>query len=460
MQTNKISDHKVVIAAVPYVNTPRPLAAPGVLKASLNKHGINCVALDLNVDIENKIRNLPTKSLFVDFFDHQVIHEEITQELSLMIHYCADEILNHQPTIIALSLFCYSCQHFTSWLCAAIRQKSPNVRIVIGGPGLQVMSGAMVFDYPAKLKRKGLINDYISGDGENSLIEYINENYDYPGINSPSWTPVENLNTLPIPDYSDYKWYRYDQQSIPIIDSRGCVQNCEFCDVIAYWKKFQYLTAETIFAQMITLMNTYKFNKFDFRSSVSNGNLKEFKKLIELISNFNQEPTRFPTERITWDGSFIIRSSKTHNEEFWELLKSSNPDRLFVGVESVVERVRNALGKNFTNDDLDHFLEMTQKYEIPVNLLCIAAYPGETLEEYEFSKQWFRDRKHYANNSVAGVQLTLPGILPGTQLEKSIDIEEFNKLSDQRTQQHRALSMTVMENGFNLLDYNLLDRPD
>lgn len=452
---------KVVIAAVPYVNTPRPLAAPGVLKASLTKHGIDSVALDLNVDAEIKISQHKHKEKFVDFFKKQTAADEIIDDITLMIEYCADEILKHRPTIIALSLFCYSCQSFTAWLCACLRQRAPTIKIVIGGPGLQLMSGAMVFSFPENLKRKKLIDDFITGDGEVSLIEYVKGNVDYPGINSSNWKPVDDLNTLPIPDYSDYKWFKYQQQSIPIIDSRGCVQSCEFCDVIAFWKKFQYLSAETIFSQMMVLKEKHKFTKFDFRSSISNGNLKEFKKLMHMISDYNNRPDIFPIERITWDGSFIVRPIKSHDEEFWKLVKDSNPDRLFVGVESVVERVRVGLGKNFSNKDLDHFLSMTQRYQIPVNLLCISGYPGETDEEFEQSKQWFRSHKHFVGNSVAGVQIATASVLPGTKLEARMTSEKIQQLLDQRRKKDEELRQVVFDEcGFSNLDYDLMDRPD
>lgn len=455
-----MSNTKVVIAAVPYVNTPRPLAAPGILKAALNKHGIDSVALDLNVDAELKIAKHPLKEKFVNFFKNQIAHPEIVDDIYLMVEYCADKILKHNPTIIALSLFCFSCQHFTAWLCAAIRQKNPTIKIVIGGPGLQLLSGAMFFDFPNKLKQKKLIDDYITGDGEISFVEYVKGNLNYPGINSSNWQPIPDLNLLPLPDYSDYEWFKYDQQSIPIIDSRGCVQNCDFCDVIAFWTKFQYLTAENIFSQMLTFVKQYKFTKFDFRSSISNGNLKEFKKLIKMIGDYNTSDI-LPTEKITWDGSFIIRPAQSHDEEFFQLLKISNPDRLFVGVESVIERVRMDMGKKFTNQDLDHFLEMTQKYQIPVNLLCISGYPTETDEEFEMSKQWFRDRKHYANNPVMGVQLSHIGILPGTTLEKNTDINKFKQMALDRNQKYSILSDVIFtECKFTSGKYTLMDRPD
>jgi radical SAM superfamily enzyme YgiQ (UPF0313 family) len=452
---------KVVIAAVPYVNTPRPLAAPGVLKASLSKHGIECVALDLNVDAEIRISQHKHKEQFVNFFKKQIAADEVIDDISLMIDYCADEILKNEPTIIALSLFCHSCQNFTAWLCACLKQKAPTIKIVIGGPGIQVQSGAMIFDFPAKLKRKKLIDDFITGDGEISLVEYVNGNLDYPGINSSNWLPVDNLNSLPIPDYSDYQWFKYQQQSIPIIDSRGCVQSCEFCDVIAFWKKFQFLSAENIFSQIMSLMQKHKFVKFDFRSSVSNGNLKEFKKLMKLLSDYNSRTDIFPTERIVWDGSFIVRPARNHDDEFWQLVKQSNPDRLFVGVESVVERVRIGLGKNFTNQDLDHFLQMTQKYQIPVNLLCISGYPGETDEEFEQSKEWFRSHKNFIGNSVEGVQIAGATVLPGTKLNERMTAEETQQLMLQGRKKHQELRQVVFDEcGFTNLDYDLMDRPD
>jgi len=455
-----MSQHKVIIAAVPYVNTARPLAAPAVLKASLSKHGIDAVALDLNADVENYLQKHKHKQEFVWFFKNQIISEPIVDELVSMIDHCAEEILMHKPTIIGLSLFCYSCQHFTAWLCAALRQKSPDTKIIIGGPGLQLLSGMIDFSFPAKLKKKGLIDDYISGDGEISLVEYVKGNLNYPGINSSQWQPVDDLNSLPMPDYSDYRWHRYAEKSVPIIDSRGCVQNCEFCDVIVYWKKFQWLNADNIFNQMMSQMEKYGYTKFEFRSSVCNGNLKEFKKLLKLLSDYNLNQNLYPTERISWDGSFIIRSALVHNEEFWKLLKDSNPERLFVGVESVVERVRVQLGKKFSNQDLDHFLEMTQKYQIPVNLLCISGYPSETDEEYEASKQWFRDRSKYANNSVAGVQLSSSSVLPGTQLEKNIHNYKMIGQKISGKEKHEELEKIIKESGFRLLDYNLMDRPD
>jgi hypothetical protein len=368
------------------------------------------VALDLNADVFLKFQASDHQSYLKDFFYNQVIHDEIIDEVNSMLHYCATEIVRLNPSIIGLSLFAADCQVFTTWLCALLKQMVPDAVIVIGGPGI------VNFDYAEKIKKAKLINDYISGDGEVSFVNYVQGNMEYPGINSSSWQPVNDLMTLPYPDYSDYNLYWYDEPSIPLIDSRGCVRSCEFCDVIEIWKKFQYKTADFIFDEMMSQLNRYNVYHFDFRSSITNGNLKEFKKLISKIADYNQ--TKFRSEQISWEGSFIIRPQNNHPEEMWKILQKNNC-QLFLGVESVIPRVRHLLGKNFENVDIDYHLQMAQKYNILLDIMVITGYPSDTTDDYQTIKQWFRDRKHFANNTIKALHLSPLEILPSTKLYRN-----------------------------------------
>lgn len=435
---------KIVIATVPFVDEDSPLAAPAVLKAALMSHGIDCVGLDLNIHIYNKIRNHPKREKFVEFFWKQKIDEEIVDEIKSMLYFYVEELLSHKPTIIGLSLFSRECQTFAAWLCAVLRHKAPSVRIVIGGPGLETLNGA-VWKYPERLKHMRLIDDYITGDAEESLVNYV-KNIDSPGINELAWIPPPDFDKLPLPDYSDYRFFHYGNILLPIVDSRGCVQNCEFCDVIAFWKKFRSLTAENIFSQMKFHIKKYGIYRFQFASSICNGNLKEFRKLIRLIADYNNSVIS-TDEQIHWIGSFIVRPASNHPEEMWKLIKESN-GFLLTGVESIVEHVRIALGKKFNNADLDHHLEMGRKYQVPMNLLMIASYPTETPDDYEKSKQWFIDHREFANNTVMQVQITLPQILHGTKLQASIDRDQFNQRRNTREEHARELYNIIKSCGF------------
>ena len=83
-----------------------------------------------------------------------------------------------------------------------------------------------------------------------------------------------------------------------------------------------------------------------------------------------------------------------------------------------MEKVRIALGKNFTNEDIDYHLDMAKKYSVPLLLLLIVGYPTETQQDFEFTKQWFRDRQHHARNPIKQVVFSLSAILPNTKLER------------------------------------------
>ena len=80
-----------------------------------------------------------------------------------------------------------------------------------------------------------------------------------------------------------------------------------------------------------------------------------------------------------------------------------------------------AIGKTFENSDIDYHLEMGKKYKVPMILLIIAAYPTETLEDYEFTKRWFVKRRQYAQDSVMGINLSPASVLPNTQLARKAD---------------------------------------
>jgi protoheme ferro-lyase len=51
-------------------------------------------------------------------------------------------------------------------------------------------------------------------------------------------------------------------------------------------------------------------------------------------------------------------------------------------------------------------------------LLLIVGYPTETKQDFEFTKKWFEDRKHYAQFPVKSVVFSLASILPNTELDR------------------------------------------
>ena len=404
----------ILFCSVPGTFSQRPTLAPAVLKSCAVAAGYVSKAIDLNIEVINLINQNPKKLLIEDFFKLQRIHPDIANDIGDIIDYCADRIISLNPRTVGLSLLTQDSQFFTIWLCYHLKTINPDLKIVIGGSGIKHFIAESKINFAELLKTKGYINDYINGDGEYSVVEYLRNNLSYPGINSGTWEPIADLNALCYPNFTDYDFSQYQEPGIPICDSRGCVRTCEFCDVIEHWKKYQYRTADNIFAEMQYQIEKHNITRFFFYNALTNGNMKEFQKLLDLMCNYN---IANPDRQISWDGYFIVRNKKQHPEQFWEKIKKSN-GYLQLGIESVIEKVRVNLGKNFTNEDIDYHLDMAKKHSVPLLLLLIVGYPTETREDFEFTKQWFRDRQHYAGNPIHQVVCSLSAILPNTQLER------------------------------------------
>lgn len=404
----------ILFCSAPGTFSSRPTLAPAILKACATNAGFTAMALDLNIEIYNQIRRHPRQKLLKEFFEQQKIHEDIVDDLGNLLDYCVDRITRLNSRILGLSLLTQDSQFFTVWLCYHLKILNPGLKIVIGGSGIKNFIAESKINFALLLKSKGYIDDYINGDGEYSIVEYLKNNLDYPGINSGIWEPIKDLNVLPYPDFTDYDFTQYNDRGIPICDSRGCVRTCEFCDIIEHWKKYQYRTADNIFDEMQHQIKQHDITRFFFYNSLTNGNMKEFQKLLDLMCDYNDKN---PAAQISWDGYFIVRSKKQHPEEFWQKIKKSN-GYLQLGIESLVEKVRVALGKNFTNEDIDYHLDMAKKYSVPLLLLLIVGYPTETRQDFEFTKQWFQDRRHYARDPINLVIFSLSAILPNTKLER------------------------------------------
>lgn len=409
--------NNIVIATVPWTDTESPLIAPAVLKSALHSHGLISTAIDLNAEVKNRMLNNAKKNEILEFFLTEQVSAQGLEAVHETIDWMANRIMEHKPAWVCLSLLTYLSQIPTRWLCLHLKQKNPDLKIVIGGPGcfntLKSVDG-----YALTLKKQKLIDYFISGDGEKALPELLLGNETYPGINSAYWEELQNLDQLPVPDYDDYNWNLYTVKRVGIWGSRGCVRSCTFCDIHEHWSKFQWRTAESIFAEMKQQYEKYGINIFSFSDSLINGNQKEYRKLIRLLAEFNQNKS--DQDRIKWTSFFIFRPKEQMTEEDWRITAESGAALLSVGVESFVDHIRDHIKKKFNNQDLEHSLQMCKKYKIKLSLLTIVGYVTETQQDHDEQIAWIRNHKHYAQDPVVMVHVGSGlAILPGTELHKT-----------------------------------------
>lgn len=387
----------VVIAALPYVETLEPLMAPALLKSVAKSVNLSCYTFDFNAEviknIEANFPELADKIAKWFLYNENQQCKETQSAINQLVEYTKAEILRKNPKWICLSLFCHTAKKFNSLLCKSIKKSHPEKIIIIGGNGIFSTTESKR-PYAEILKKAKLIDHYVIGDGEDPLYNlFTGSNV---GADVESFQVLDDLNRRPHPDYDDYKWELYEIKRLPIYGSRGCVRRCTFCDVYKLWEKFKFRTAEDIFEEMVAQSEKTGVTNFYFRDSLINGSIREYRKLIRLLADYNETAK----QKFSWTSFFIFRPLSQMTEEDWELTAKSGGYRLMVGVESLVESIRNHMRKKFSNADLDYSLSMAKKYNISFILLLIMGYVTETEQDFQESLDWLAQHADYAKDAI------------------------------------------------------------
>jgi hypothetical protein len=414
---NPNGEHRdMVICSVPWTDTEIPLMAPGALKSIAEGVGVSCWAIDLNAEMYNYSISHQHKDKFIKFFFDEIADEEIEFELRHMFQTAAEQILSFTPTFVGISLFSYVCQTGAKWLAYYLKKLNPNVTIIFGGPGCLVnFTGPAL--YIDDLQDTGLVDFHVRGDGEHALRELLTGNSKYPGVNDVTWQNLTNeeLNLLPYPDYDNYKFDLYQLKALPLMGSRGCVRQCTFCDFIINWKKFQWRTAENIFEELLIQNKKYQINNFKFQDALTNGNMKEFVKLLELLADHNDQN---PDATIVWSGYYIFRNQTSKSDYEWDLLERSGARFLQVGIENLNQHIRYAMGKHFSDEAIIYHLRKAKQHKIHCVLLNIVGYINETQQDIDKIKKWLVDNTEFKDIITLQWGGSL-GIFPNTYLDNN-----------------------------------------
>lgn len=393
------------------INLPKMLghylpAAPALLKGACNFLNVSSQVLDFNLEFLDACQqhHIAIDDSIVGITEDSVADVELKLIIDELILSWAKQIRSHNPKVLAVSIFSYYGRYFAKQLLLAI---DLDCKIVIGGSGIKNSLNDTP-QFAIQLKEKNLITDYIVDDGETAfpklLAKYLNCNYD---------ANRQSLGLAYFPDYQDYNVQKYQSYTkkqiyVPVTGSRGCVRQCNFCEIPQHWR-FQQRSADHIVKELQLILDIIDNPHFHFTDSLVNGSLSEFNSLLDLLVELKKK------YNFSWGGQFIIRSPEQFNETYWKKLGLSNAQGLEIGVETGSEELRYRMDKPFTNTSLDFSMQMMEKYSITCVLLFFVGYPLETDKDFDATLQLLE--KYKDNTVIESVQLGYAmAVMPGTPL--------------------------------------------
>lgn len=373
------------------------------LSSYVRNSGYKILPIDLNVEwYISRPKN------FVDMWDisqsswfwlsHDSV-DTLLSEYSEQIEQFINLIIATNTPTVGFVMY-VSSEYVSLALIKLLKERKPDLHIIVGGPQAHItMNGREYVSNPD-------ISAVVQSEGEETLVEIIKRIQmnqpltDCPGVlvssdNQVKCVPrpfIKDLNSLPIPDYSDYLFSTYKEPTLlPMSTSRSCPNNCMYCNEKTFMGTYRFRSAESLLNELKAQIKLYpNITGVAFQDSVCNGKISALRVFAEGLLNENIQ--------ISWYGQAIIRKEMT--EELMTLFRLSGCCMLGYGLETTNTELMKGLGKlALKGVNLDHIAENHKKSGLRATYNVMFGLPGET-EEDAFDVLEFLRRNAHNNISV------------------------------------------------------------
>ena len=326
------------------------------LKTYLKNQGISVTVSDLNLELFKLMQPSLGQWLSLNKDFETKLFSKVEKQYPQLLNKLCNDI--GQTQYIGFSLFKRNFS-FAFSLAKLINKRFSNKTIIFGGP------------HTLFLDKEGTLDEnyyWVIGEGEKPLLEIANgsQNKIY------RFQELDNLDDLKTYDFSPLKSNQYSK-TLPLLSSRGCPYQCNFCSERLLYKKFRYHSPQYIIEQIRSLQSKYKTTNFVFLDSLINYKhewLYDFCSLV-IKNNLN----------IKWEAQ--IRIEKNFSLQLAKLLKESGCYNLFVGLESGCDKVLELMNKGFTASCAVDFFKILKAAQLHFEISLIFGYPGEGKKEFQ-----------------------------------------------------------------------------
>lgn len=218
---------------------------------------------------------------------------------------------------------------------------------------------------------------------------------------------IPDLDSLPFPAYDlvdDFSLYNpppMNYKKLPvanIITSRGCPNQCTFCDRSVFGQRLRQRSPKNIAAEIELLWNQYHIREIAFVDDTFTINPQ---RIVELFQILDEKKIRFP-----WT---CMSRINTVDEEILGFMKRHGCWHISFGIESGNEQTLRHIKKNITLKTARTCIEMCRRLGILTKGFFIVGHPTDSLETIEQTIRLALDLP------LDDIVVTLNTPLPGTE---------------------------------------------
>jgi len=262
-----------------------------------------------------------------------------------------------------------------------IKSLHPTIKFLLGGSNSY------------RCKTNSLFDVVFQGYSESALVEFL---VDRKRIWPKNQGIINVDGTLfPFDTHSlDHSWEENDlvfnQETLPIEISRGCIFKCKFCNYpLNGKKKYDYLrSADLIKKELIENYEKYGTTRYLFGDDTFNDSTFKIEQLHKVITDLP-----FKIEFATYLRLDLLYS---HQEQI-QLLKEMGLGNVFFGIESLNEKTARLIGKGMNPEKVKEFLLELQyqhwKDQVFIECSFIVGLPYEDKTSTDKTFQWLQENK-------------------------------------------------------------------
>jgi ribosomal peptide maturation radical SAM protein 1 len=300
----------------------------------------------------------------------------------------ARELLSRNPRAVGFT--CTFNQVMPSVaLAKLLREADPSIEILLGGP---CVHGEMGVCYSRIFR--DYVNTVFLGEADEVLPLYLDQLYsnqpyqDVPGLaigghRTPDAPLFQDLDALPLPDYSDYFASRRELEnadfqmgrvhSLPFEASRGCwwgqKHHCTFCGLNTEGMGYRRKTAETVAREVSELSLRY-----ETRDLMAADNILDFRGYRDLLPTLAALPER--------PNLFFEMKANVSRDDVARLA-AAGVVWVQPGFESFSDHVLHLMKKGTTALQNVSTLKWLFEFGIRISYNLLVGFPGETDEDFE-----------------------------------------------------------------------------
>lgn len=274
---------------------------------------------------------------------------------------------------------------------AVAKEACPDAKVVVGGPHVTFMDEETLAQEPA-------IDVVVRGEGEQTLSELVTHLPSLSNleavkgitfrkgdqiIKTPNRPFIQDLDALPRPAYRFLPIERYriiGRKLLPIMSSRGCPFQCSFCVASQmFGAGFRARNPENVLDEMEWLRDEYGAQGISFQDDTLTFSKK---RILEICDGIIKRKIN-----LRWGCG---TRADVVTKEILAKMQKAHCDEICFGVESGCQRIRDALKKKVSTEQIEKAIKWAKEAGIFVTASIIIGYPGETKETLKQTLEFVR----------------------------------------------------------------------